>query len=132
MKNLFSTLAACLFAAVLSTSAFAANAKVADISPSDLRQAVTAKKAVLLDANGTESYNEGHIPGAIDFSAHEADLAKVLPADKNTLIVAYCLNEACGAYKAAAKEAQQLGYTNVKHFAPGIEGWKSSGAPVEK
>ncbi|HEY9156185.1 MAG TPA: rhodanese-like domain-containing protein [Opitutaceae bacterium] len=132
MKKIFSTLTACLFAAVVTTSAFAASAKVTDISPSDLRQAVASKKVVLLDANGSDSYKEGHIPGAIDFSAHEEDLAKVLPEDKSTLIVAYCRNEACGAYKAAAKEAQQLGYTNVKHFAPGIEGWKSSGAPVEK
>jgi len=132
MKKISSVFLSCLFAASLGTAAFAANAKVADISPADLRAAVSAKQVVLLDANGSESYDEGHIPGAIDFSAHEQDLAKVLPADKSTLIVAYCRNEACSAYKAAAKEAQQLGYTNVKHFAPGIEGWEKSGAPVEK
>jgi rhodanese-related sulfurtransferase len=28
--------------------------------------------------------------------------------------------------------AVNLGYTNVKHYAPGIDGWKKSGAKVEK
>ena len=32
--------------------------------------------------------------------------------------------------QAAAKAAKELGYTNVKHYAPGISGWKQSGAPV--
>ena len=32
----------------------------------------------------------------------------------------------------AADAAVKLGYTNVKHFAPGIAGWKKSGAPTEK
>ena len=45
---------------------------------------------------------------------------------------------ACGpapmlaAYQAAASAAVALGYTNVKHYAPGIDGWKKSGAKVEK
>jgi rhodanese-related sulfurtransferase len=34
--------------------------------------------------------------------------------------------------KIIAKKAAELGYTNVKHYAPGIEGWKKSGAKVEK
>ncbi len=132
MKNLLSALYACVFAAIVTTTAFAANAKVQDISPADLRSAVSSKQVILLDANGSDSYRAGHIPGAIDFQAHEQELAKLLPADKNALVVAYCRNEACSAYKAAAKEAANLGYTNIKHFAPGIEGWEKSGAPVEK
>ena len=125
-------LAALLAVIALAGFAYAAAPQVTDISQSDLQAAIASKSAVLLDANGTASYQAGHIPGAIDFAAHKAELAKLLPADKGTLVVAYCANVNCAAYKLAAGAAQDLGYTNVKHFAPGIEGWKQSGAPVEK
>jgi len=58
-------------------------------------------------------------------------LAKVLPKDKKTLIVAYCGNPKCKAYQAAAKAAEKLGYKNIKHFSPGIAGWKEAGEPTE-
>jgi rhodanese-related sulfurtransferase len=47
-------------------------------------------------------------------------------------VVAYCGNEYCTAYLSAATAAQQLGYTNVKHYAPGIDGWKKSGAKLDR
>jgi rhodanese-related sulfurtransferase len=128
MKHIFA-----LFLSLAFTGfAFAANASVTDISQSDLQKAIATKSAVILDVNGSESFKEGHIPGAVDFLAHEQEIAKFLPADKHALVVAYCGNEQCSAYRAAAKAAQNLGYTNVKHFAPGIDGWKKSGAPTEK
>ena len=103
-----------------------------DISLIDLKAAITAKKVTLLDVNGPVSYANGHIPGAIDYTAHTADLATVLPADKASLIVAYCGNEHCGAYARAAEAAAKLGYTNVQHFKPGIAGWKAAGEPTQK
>ena len=115
-----------LFAA----AAFAARS-YPDITQDQLKQAIAAKSAVLLDANGSDSYKEGHIPGAIDFAANKDHLATLLPADKNTLVVAYCGGEKCTAYKAAAAAAVKLGYTNVKHFAPGMSGWRESGQTVE-
>jgi rhodanese-related sulfurtransferase len=85
-----------------------------------------------IDVNGSLSFQTGHIPGAIDFASTKAELAGKLPSDKNALIVAYCGNERCSAYAAGAKAAQALGYTNVKHYAKGIQGWKASGENTEK
>ena len=122
-----------LFASLfLAAAAFAGSAKVPDISQAELQAAIASKSAVILDVNGSESYKAGHIPGAIDYIANKHQIASLLPADKNALVVAYCASPSCGAYAAAAKAAVKLGYTNVKHFAPGISGWKESGAPVEK
>ena len=124
-----------LFAGLaLIATAFAAPAdaaKVADISLADLKTAIAAGKVTLIDVNGTASYTAGHIPGAIDFATQQAQLASALPADKTALVVAYCGSEHCGAYKKGAKAAAELGYTNVKHFAPGIKGWKAAGEPTE-
>ena len=103
-----------------------------DISIKELKTAIEKKKVTLIDANGTESYKDGHIPGAIDFEAREKDLAKVLPKDKDALIVAYCGGPQCMAYKAAAKKAVAMGYTNVKHLSAGISGWKTAGEKTEK
>jgi rhodanese-related sulfurtransferase len=114
------------------TTALASDTKVIDIDQADLQAAIASKKVTLLDVNGSESYKAGHIPGAIDFIANRDDIAKLLPADKNALVVAYCGNVHCTAYRQAAYAALDLGYTNVRHFAPGIQGWRESGAPTEK
>jgi rhodanese-related sulfurtransferase len=125
-----------IFAAVafLSLAAFAsaASPQIVDISQADLDAAVASKSATILDVNGSDSYASGHIPGAIDFEAHRQDIAKMLPADKGALIVAYCGDIHCTAYRQAAYAALDLGYTNVRHFAPGIKGWKDSGERIEK
>ncbi len=104
---------------------------VPDISLADLKQAMEDKDVTLLDCNGSKSYESGHIPGAIDFDAAKADLAKKLPKDKSALVVAYCGGPQCMAYKAGAEAATKLGYTNVKYFSGGLAGWKDAGATVE-
>jgi rhodanese-related sulfurtransferase len=125
MKKLFVLLAT----AFIAVSAFAA--EFADISIADVNKLAESKSAVILDANGPDSYHTGHIPGALDFSAIKDNLAASLPADKNALIVAYCGNPQCGAYLRAAKAAAQLGYTNIKHMSAGIDGWKAAGMKTE-
>lgn len=127
----YKRIVALFFSLALAVTAFAGS-KYPEISHDELKQAIASGKVVLLDVNGTESYKSGHIPGAIDFTAHQKDLASVLPADKDALIVAYCGNEHCGAYARGAKAAEDLGFKNVKHYKPGIAGWKKAGEPVEK
>ena len=105
--------------------------EVPSITQTELAKAIADKSVVVIDVNGTDSYKAGHIPTAVDFASVK-DLKAVLPKDKNALVVAYCGNEHCGAYKQAATAAMELGYTNVQHFSPGIKGWKESGAAVEK
>lgn len=114
-----------LFAANVFAGAFP------NISIDELKKAISDNEVTILDVNGSQSYAVGHIPGAIDYTAEKEALASKLPADKSALIVAYCGSEQCGAYARAAKAAQDLGYTNVKHFSPGLKGWKSAGEPLQ-
>ena len=125
MKKLFTLLFSLLFTASVFAGEFP------DISITDLKKAIADKKVTVIDVNGTDSYKAGHVPTAIDFDADAAKLAEKLPADKGALVVAYCGGPSCGAYKAAAKKAKELGYTNVKHLAAGISGWKSAGEKTE-
>ncbi len=125
MKKIIALLATALFAASVYAGEFA------DISPKDVLAAATAKSAVIIDANGPDSYKAGHVPGALSFAAIQKNLAASLPADKNALIIAYCGNPQCGAYLRAAKAAQKLGYTNIKHMSAGIAGWNDAKLPTE-
>lgn len=126
MKKLLGFFAAVVFAATLIAGEYP------DISINELKKAIADKKVTLIDVNGTESWEKGHIASAIDFEASEEKLAKMLPQDKNALIVAYCGGPKCMAYKQAAKKAEALGYKNVKHLSAGISGWKEAGQKTEK
>lgn len=119
----------------LALSLVAASAMAAeypDISIADLKTAISEKKVTVIDVNGSDSFAAGHVPGAVDFESKSGELAKVLPEDKNALVVAYCGGPQCNAYKQAAKKATELGYTNVKHLSAGISGWKKAGETLEK
>ena len=122
---------ACVSLAAASCAGCAAAPAVADIAIADLKSGITAKTVVLIDANGSASFAKGRLPGAIDFAASKADLAKVLPADKAALIVAYCGGPKCGAWQEAATAIAKLGYTNVKHFSGGLKGWQEAGEKLE-
>jgi rhodanese-related sulfurtransferase len=125
MKKIIALMAAALFTASVYAGEFA------DISMKDVQAASTAKTAVIIDANSPASYKAGHVPGALSWAEIKGDLAAKLPADKNTLIIAYCGNPHCPAYAQAAVAAKKLGYTNIKHMADGIEGWNEAKLPTE-
>lgn len=126
MKKLLTFLAA----ALLTTVAYAG--EFADISITEVKKAIESKKVILIDVNGSQSYEAGHVPGALDFTAIKGNLASALPKDKKALIVAYCGGPKCSAYKAAATAAEKLGYKNIKHMSAGISGWKEAGEKLEK
>ncbi len=125
MKKIFALLAATLLTATVYAGEFA------DISTADVLSAANAKSAVIIDANSPDSYKAGHVPGALSWTAIQKNLVASLPADKNALIIAYCGNPHCPAYLRAAKAAQKLGYTNIKHMPAGIDGWNESKLPTE-
>ncbi len=126
MKRLAIACAATLLAVV----AYAA--EYPNITIPELKSAIQANNVTLIDANGTESWQNGHIPGAIDYQSNKEKLASVLPKDKDALIVAYCGGPKCMAYKEAAKAAKELGYKNVKYLSAGISGWKDSGQKTQQ
>ncbi len=98
----------------------------------DLVKNLHKKSVTVVDANGSESYADGHIPGAIDFHGAGDKFTDMLPKKKNALIVAYCGGPGCEAWRQAADKLHALGYTNVRHYKGGIQEWKTSGKPMEK
>jgi rhodanese-related sulfurtransferase len=127
MKKLLSFLAvAALFALPAIAGEFP------DVTIPEVKAVMASGKATIIDVNGTDSYKEGHVPGALNFADISKELASKLPADKGALIIAYCGGPSCNAYIKAATAAQKLGYTNVKHMPAGISGWMQAGEKTEK
>ena len=126
MKKLLGLVTAFVFATILMAGEYP------DVSIKELKKAIEQKNVTVIDVNGTETWEKGHIPGAIDFESNAAKFESILPKDKNALIVAYCGGPKCKAYQAAAEAAAKLGYKNVKHMSAGISGWKEAGQKVEK
>lgn len=100
------------------------------ISRSELERKINAEAITVVDANGTESFREGHIPGALDYEAVRGQWPKGLPQDKRAPIVAYCGGPRCMAWKGAAENLTRLGYKHVSHYPGGISEWKDAGMPV--
>lgn len=90
------------------------------------------KNAVVVDARPEVAYNLGHIPGStvIPAAMPAEKMATMLPADKKTPLVFYCVG-GCSSPTAAMK-AKGLGYTNVKIYAGGFPDWIASEAAFIK
>ncbi len=104
--------------------------KVPEISIANLEKEIAKGTVILLDVNGSKYFAKGHISGAIDFRAHEADLASVLGKDKSRLLVVYCGGPQCEAYETGVEAAKELGFTNIRHLPEGISGWIAAGKPT--
>ena len=89
--------------------------------------------AVLIDARdaGTR-FAAGHIPGAINLPAKRFDelAPRLLPSDKNKLIIFYCDGVECKLSHMAADDTEDLGYTNIRVYAAGFPEWFRQGNVV--
>lgn len=100
-------------------------------SVAEVSTLVTKKdaKAAIFDANDSEfRAREGVLPGAkLLTSFNEYDVAKELPAAKDTQLVFYCANSRCQASHMAARRAVDAGYAHVAVMGEGLLGWKAAG-----
>ena len=111
------------FTAFAGTSTCSDEAHYPLVTKAELKTMSASGQAVIFDVNSADSFKTAHVPGAIHFESHQNDFAKLLPKEKNALIVAYCGGPMCSAWKKAAEQACTMGYTNIRHFKDGISGW---------
>ncbi|MEV6283124.1 rhodanese-like domain-containing protein [Kribbella sp. NPDC051770] len=84
----------------------------------------------LIDTRSQESWDQGHVPGAIHLPTREiqARAATVVPA--GLPVVTYCWGPGCNGATRAALEFARLGHP-VKEMLGGFEYWTREGLPVE-
>jgi rhodanese-related sulfurtransferase len=89
---------------------------------------------VLVDALAPMVYAHSHLPGAINLPPSDIDSTRVarrIP-DLKTEIVVYCSSPTCDDSVLTARRLQELGYTNVRHYAGGKDEWRAAGLPLER
>jgi len=57
---------------------------------------------------------------------------KTASVPKDSEIITYCGGPKCPQSMQAAQKLRELGYTNVRAFEEGLEGWKAAGHSIEK
>lgn len=82
-----------------------------------ITEMIAAGNVVIIDARDLESYNKGHIDGAIHLSSY------TFPEDKSVQLVFYCGGPMCAAAPRAARKAISEGYTNTMVFTGGWLEW---------
>ncbi|WP_449063596.1 rhodanese-like domain-containing protein [Planomonospora algeriensis] len=85
---------------------------------------------VVVDSRSLESWNQGHIQGAVHLPTAEiaARAAEVVPV--GATVVTYCWGPGCNGATRAALEFARLGHP-VKEMLGGFEYWAREGFPVE-
>ena len=100
------------------------------ISRGEVEAGLDAGIHTLVDALPEPYYARQHLPGALNLVADDVEdrAAELLP-DKDAAIVTYCSNPACANSGQVATKLKQLGYTNVRKYADGIQDWADAGPP---
>lgn len=102
------------------------------ISRDELRTAIDNGEVTVVDALPASYYDQQHLPGAHNLVAEDvADKAAALLPDKDSAIVTYCSNAACGNSQQVANALTKLGYTNVRKYRDGIQDWVEAGLPTQ-
>lgn len=89
------------------------------------------KKFTVLDVRTADEFKDGHIPGAVNLDVLDAGFEKQVAAlDKSKTYLVHCASGRRSAN--AAGQMKTLGFKSVVDLAPGFNGWKAAGKPVEK
>ncbi|HEY3562871.1 MAG TPA: rhodanese-like domain-containing protein [Kribbella sp.] len=127
--------------AVLRTAAAAQDAAVAhfagrlsfEVDAADVAADIGAGVTgwVLIDSRSQESWDQGHLPGAVHLPHREIteqSAAAVVP--DGATVVTYCWGPGCNGATQAAHAFARLGYP-VKEMIGGFEYWAREGGPIE-
>lgn len=74
------------------------------------------------------AYQAKRIPGSIHFATMREALEALKKEDE---IVVYCSDEICIASRALGQLLERHGYTDVLHYAGGLQDWEQAGYPLE-
>ncbi|MFJ6571700.1 rhodanese-like domain-containing protein [Streptomyces sp. NPDC091292] len=85
---------------------------------------------VVLDSRSTESWDQGHVPGAIHLPTALVPAQAEQLLDRSVPVVTYCWGPGCNGATRAALALAQLGF-QVKEMLGGFEYWVREGFAYE-
>lgn len=84
----------------------------------------------VVDARGRDSYEKGHIPGAMSFPHREMDPQSTAHLDRDATYVVYCDGIGCNGSTKGSYKLARLGF-RVKELLGGLDWWRRDGHPVQ-
>jgi rhodanese-related sulfurtransferase len=100
----------------------------ADVS--DVRADLDSGAFVLVDSRSIDSWEQGHIPGALHLPTAEITARAPELLDRDKIVVTYCWGPGCNGATRAALAFARLGY-RVKEMIGGYEYWVREGFETE-
>jgi rhodanese-related sulfurtransferase len=106
-------------------SAFPAGSDPDVVSFGDLEEAIGTNAWTVVDVREPHEFATGHVPNALNkpMSSFEAE---ELPEGKPVVLIC----QSGGRSHNALNKARALGREDVRHFAGGMNGWRSHNGPV--
>jgi rhodanese-related sulfurtransferase len=106
------------------------------INLEQFRAAVDDKSVLILDARAATYFNRGHVPRAMNLSRQNfaqdyMRMRPMLDAAKDKSIVVYCSGGACHDSKMVAQALTALGFSQVRIYPGGWDGWTAASLPVD-
>jgi len=107
------------------SSRFAAGADPDVVEFGDLEEAVGTGAWTVVDVREPHEFAAGHIPNALNMPTSSFDAA-ALPQGKPVVLIC----QAGGRSRNALMKARATGRDDVRHFASGMNGWRSHNGPI--
>ncbi|MER6597615.1 rhodanese-like domain-containing protein [Streptomyces parvus] len=103
-----------------------------ECDPSDVEHDISHKVpgVAVIDTRSAASYQEAHIPGALNLPHRDLSAEHVAGLDRDITYVTYGFGPDCNAGTKGAAKLAVLGF-RVKEMIGGFEYWKRDGFPVE-
>ena len=104
------------------------------VTIADVKEAIESFNIHMVDARGREKFAEGHIPSAVHIPFEEADRDTSLIQDEfiqQDDIIVYCTGEGCDESHRLAELLRELGFTKVREYSEGMDGWEAAGERIE-
>ena len=106
-------------------SSFNAGSDPDVVSFDGLEEAIGANSWTVVDVREPHEFATGHVPNALNMPMSSFD-AQALPEGKPVVLIC----QAGGRSRNALNQARALGRSDVRHFAGGMNGWRSHNGPV--
>lgn len=102
-------------------------------NPIKVKRLVESGTMIVLDVRWPEIYDQGHIPGALNFPLDDFEekkkalLSKIIPEDE---ILVYCAGVTCHDSHTFAARLVKMGFAHVAVYAGGFAEWEEMGFDV--
>lgn len=100
----------------------------AEVTTAELEELIASGEIILIDARPAP---QQVLPGAVVLSGNpSAEEAARAIEFKDSAVVVYCANPGSRLRRKLKKHLEALGYTDIREYPAGFDGWHASGRPV--